>query len=160
VPPGIEIPEPQKSDGPLGTSYVFTLPAQWGVDKQVAPNIGSSDHVAVFSMSPAQTERLLKATPPTVGGVLSKSDNDRSLAVAGWFDWAALVDVATPWVDFAIERAASEKGLDANQQKVIADQVHTGLQVFKTLRGVTGEYYLENDVMVMHSLLEIRDVEK
>jgi hypothetical protein len=160
VPPGIEIPEPQKSEGPLGTSYVFTLPAEWGVDKQVAPNIGISDQVAVFSVSPAQTERLLKATPPTVGGVLSKSDNDRSLAVAGWFDWAALVDVATPWVDFAIERAASEKGLDANQQKVIADQVHTGLQVFKTLRGVTGEYYLENDVMVMHSLLEIRDVEK
>ena len=159
VPPEIEIPEPETTEGPLGTVYSFPLPEQWGVDEQIEPNVGISDSVAVFSISPAQTERLLKATPPTVGGVLEE-DTDRPLALAAWLDWAGLVDAATPWVDFAVDQAAASNGIDEAQRKPITEQVHTGLNVLKTLRSITGESYLEDGVLVNHVLLEIRDVEE
>ena len=85
---------------------------------------------------------------------------DRPLAAAVWFHWAALVDAATPWVDFAIEQTAAAKGVSEDQQKAIAEQVHTGLEVLKVLRSITSESYLEDDVLVNHTLTEIRDVGK
>ena len=157
VPPEIEIPEPQTTEGPQGTIYSFPLPKEWGVDEQIVPNVGVSNNAAVFSMSLGQTDRILKATPPTVGGVLEKTD--RPLAMAAWLDWAALVDAATPWVDFAIEQATASDGIDGAQRKSITEQVHTGLDVLKTLRSITSEIYQEDGVMVSHVLLEIRDVE-
>jgi hypothetical protein len=160
IPPEIMIPEPKKTDGPLGTSYVFALPEAWGVDKQIAPNIGISDQVAVFSVSPAQTERLLKVTPPSIGGVIGGANADRALVIAGWLDWASLIDTASPWVDFAVDRAAAEKNIGDSQKKVIVDQVHTGLDVVRALRSITAECYMERDAFVTHSLLEVRDVEK
>ena len=60
-----------------GTIYSFPLPEQWGVDKQIVPNIGVSEQVAVLSASQQHTERLLKATPLAVGGVLGQ---DRATA--------------------------------------------------------------------------------
>ena len=69
-----------------GAIYSFALPDEWGVDKQIVPNIAVSQRVAVISISNGHTERLLKATPLTVGGVLAQPD--RPLAVAGWLNWA------------------------------------------------------------------------
>lgn len=158
VPADIQIPEPQTSEGPLGTIYSFTLPKEWGVDEKIAPTIGVSDDTAVLAISRDHVERLLKATPPAIGGVLKKSD--RPLAAAAWFNWAALVTTATPWVDFAIEQAAVAKDLGEEQQKPIAQQVHTGLEVIQVLRSITGETYLEDGALVSHTLTEIRDVEK
>ena len=158
VPENVQIPEPQTTEGPLGTIYSFPLPKEWGVDEKIVPNLGVSDEVFVFSASRDHTERLLKSTPLAVGGVLEKAD--RPLAAAVWLNWAALVDAATPWVDFAIEQTAAAKGIDEDQQKAIAQQVHTGLEVLKVLRSISSESYLEDDVLVNHTLTEIRDVGK
>jgi hypothetical protein len=142
----------------LGAIYSFVLPEEWGVDQQIVPNFGVSEHVAVLSASQKHTERLLKATPLAVGGLLGTSN--RPMAAAAWFNWAGLVEAATPWVNLAVEQAAASNGGDDAQKKAIADQVHVVIDVLKTLRSITGESYLEGDVMVSHSLLEIRDVEK
>ena len=42
----------------------------------------------------------------------------------------------------------------------IAAQVHTVLDVLKVLRTVTSERYIEDGVMVGHTLVEIRDIGK
>ena len=118
-----------------------------------------SDKLAVISASRKHSERLLRATPLAVRGVLAKAA-DRPLAVAGWLDWAALVKTATPWVDFAIEQAAGSRGIDEDQQKGIVSQAHTALDVLGVLRTVTCESYLENGVLVNHTLTEIHDVAK
>jgi hypothetical protein len=158
VPPGLEIPEPETTDGPSGTIYSFTLPADWGVDRQIAPTIGVAGDALVFATSKAHAERLLKAAPPTIGGLLQQSD--RPLAAAVWFDWGGLVTTAAPWVDLGVEKITSAKGIAGDPQKAILEQVHTGLEVFKTLRSISGEYYLEDGALVQHSLVEIHDVEK
>jgi len=63
-------------------------------------------------------------------------------------------------VEFALERAAAEKGVNEDQQKAVADQVHTGLEVLQAIRSITSEVYLEDEAIVCHTLTEIHDVEK
>lgn len=158
VPDEVQIPEPQVAESSVGTIYSFTMPKEWGIDEKIAPHLGISDKVAVFSMSKDHTERLLKATPLSVGGVLAKTD--RPLATAVWINWSALVETASPWIDFAVEKSLESKGIDESQQKPILDQVHTGIEVLKALRSISSEHYLEDDVLVNHTLAEIHDVAK
>ena len=146
------------TESSAGTIYSFPLPEEWGVDKQIVPNFGLSDKVAVLSASHAHTQRLLKQTPLGVGGVLA--DAGRPLCAAGWLDWAALMEAAAPWVDFAARQAMAEKGIDEDQQKAILGQVHTALDVLKVLRSITNESYLDGDALVQHTLVELRDVAK
>jgi hypothetical protein len=162
-PPEITIPEPETIETELGEIFAFKLPESWGVDEQITPNVGLAENVVVFSFSRDHTERLLRATPFKVGGVLEDLNRPRAMAVC--FDWAGLVTAATPWVDFATRQIISEKAAGAPpeaveaQLKAIRDQVHTALEVLKVLRTVTSESYLEGKAIVTHTLTEIRDVE-
>lgn len=63
-----------------------------------------------------------------------------------------------PWIDFAVEQTTADEEDEA--KKEIADQVHVGADVLKTLRVVTSESYVEDGALVSHSLLEIQDVKK
>ena len=58
VPENVQIPEPQTTEGPLGTIYSFPCRKEWGVDEKIVPNLGVSDEVLVFSASRDHTERL------------------------------------------------------------------------------------------------------
>jgi hypothetical protein len=158
VPEGIEIPEPTVSETSFGKIYSFVLPAAWGVDKQIVPNFGLSDKVAVVSITHDHTERLLKSTPLAVGGLLAK--HDRPLAVAVWLRWAELLQAGGPWIDFAVDQAVAANGEDADAKKPVAEQVHTAVDVLKTLKSLTNECYLEGDALVHHTLLEIHDLDK
>ena len=156
VPEGFQLPEPEVTEDSEGSFYSIPLPEEWGLDKQIVPNLGVSKDAAVFSFSPAQTTRLLKAAPLSVGGVLAKTN--RPLAVAGWFDWAGLVDAATPWIDYALEKAPAMQNIDEGNRQMVAVQVHTVLDVLKVLRTISNESFFENGALVSHTLVEIRDV--
>ena len=114
--------------------------------------------MAVVSITHEQAERLLKATPLAVGGVLGKTD--RPLAAAAWFHWAGLFDAAGPWIDFAVDQIMAANTNDETAKDSVAAQVHTAVNVLKSLRTVTAESYLEDGALVSHSLLEIHDVEE
>jgi hypothetical protein len=139
-----------------GSLYSYPLPDQWGVDKNIVPNAGLSDNVAVITLSTAQTDRLLKETPLKVGGVLAKTD--RPLAVAAWFDWTELVGAVTPWVNYALEQIPEEQM--AGQGELVVSQVRTVLEVLSTIKCFTSETYIEDNTLVHHSLLEIHDLSK
>jgi hypothetical protein len=158
VPDWVNIPEPQVSEVKTGTIFSFALPKDWGVDKQIGPYLGLSDKVAVLAASQGHVQRLLQPTPLDVGGALAKPDRPRAGAV--WFDWAGLVDAATPWVAVALEQMAQSQPEIKEKLPEIAPQVRTVLDVLKVLRTVSAEIYIEDGVLVTHTLLEVRDVEK
>ncbi len=158
VPANLEIPAPVETTVSAGTIYSFKLPEEWGVDEKIVPNFGLSENVAVFSASREHTERLLKATPPAAGAVLGKAD--RPMAVAVWLDWAGLVQAATPWIDFAVDQAATSNHSSDAERKTIVDQVHIGIDVLKTVESLAAESYIEDGALVSHALLEIHDVVK
>ncbi len=138
-----------------GSLYSYTLPDQWGVDKNIVPNAGLSNNVAVLSLSTAQTDRLLKETPLTVGGVLANTD--RPMAVAGWFDWKALVGAVTPWVNYVLEQIPERQMM--GQKDAVVSQAHTVLEVLSTIKRITSEMYIEDNIIVSHSLVEIQDLD-
>jgi hypothetical protein len=163
IPENIAIPNPQVTDSAGGKVYSYTLPEHWGVEKKIVPNLGIGEKVAVVSLSHEHTTRLLTTTPLGVGGLLDKAD--RPLAAAVWFRWAELLEAAAPWIDFAVAQAiANHVNADEAAQKTAAAQVRPQVDivvdVLKTLRTITNESYLEDGVLVNHTLVEIRDVEK
>lgn len=155
IPEDFQIPKPETVEDSSRTFFSYALPEEWGVDKQIAPRIAVADRVAVFAVTRAQAERLLKISPLGVGGVLAKAD--RPLAAAGWLNWAALVETATPWADFAAEQAMAEQEMEDSQKKPILDQVHTGLDVLKAIKTISSESYFEEGIFVTHRLAEIQD---
>jgi len=157
IPEFFKIPEPETTEAAGGKIFGFPLPVEWGVDPQIVPNLALSDKVCVLSASRAHSERLMKATPPALGGVLARTD--RPLALAAWFRWSSLLEAAAPWIDFAVDQVLAEQG-DDTEAKAIVDQVRAVVSVLGTLRTVTDEGYIEDGALVHHSLVEIRDVEK
>jgi hypothetical protein len=179
--PKIEIPEPQEVKADVGTLYVFPLPKDLGVTEKIAPCLGVSDHVAAAAISQDHVRRLLGKTPLKFGGVLANADRPRVLAVG--FDWAGLVDAASPWIEMAVKQYAKDSGPDkpempktegkkAKAKKSAAkkaeakkpgkmsylEQTRVVLDVLKTLRTITVEGYLEDGKLVTHRVVEIRDL--
>jgi hypothetical protein len=156
VPEGLKVPLPQVAEISAGTMFSYPLPEELGLDAKILPNAGLSESVAVLSISKDHTQRLLQSTPLDVGGLLAESDRDLAMAVV--FDWAGLVEAATPWVDMAVAMATAEAPAGADTSEIV-DQVKTVLEVLKVLRTITSETRLEGDVTVTHTLTEVRDIE-
>jgi len=112
----------------------------------------------VFTFSRDHSIRLLRATPAAVGGLIA--DGERPLALAGWLDWAALVDAASPWVDYFFKVSPAMQNIDDEQREMIADQVRTVLDLLKVLRKISGECYFKDGALVTHTLAELQDVEE
>ena len=76
--PEFQVPDPQTQKVKSGTLYYYPLPPDLGLDKQIVPNAGLADHVAVASLSLAHSERLLAATALKVNnGPLADLDKPR-----------------------------------------------------------------------------------
>ena len=103
-----------------------------------------------------ETDRLLKDTPLKVGGVLASTDHP--LAVAACFNFTELFGVLTPWVNYAFEQIPEQQM--AGQKELVLSQVRTLMEVLSTIKCVTSETYVENNILVSHSLVEIHDLGK
>jgi hypothetical protein len=154
IPPDFKLPPAklvQKSEGAI---YSYPFPEGWGVDDNIVPNAGLSKNVAVLTLSPQQTRRLLKVMPLKVGGVLSQID--KPMAIAGWLDVSEVIGAATPWVQYILEQIPPEEM--GGQKELIVAQVKTVLEVLRVVKSLTSESYLENNCLVTHSKLEIHDL--
>jgi hypothetical protein len=74
-----------------------------------------------------------------------------------WLDWAAIVEAASPWVDYIVEQSTADSD---QKQPTALSQAHIVTDVLKALRSFSNEIYFEDGVMVNHGLVEIRDVPK
>jgi len=157
VPP-IKLPDPEVKMVKNDKLYLFHLPAEWKLDPQMAPTAGLSARVGVLALSFGHAERLLTSKPLKLeGGPLA--DPKRPLAGATYFNWPALVDVAKPWVLFALEKGGITKmfGEGAETKADILKQVRTVLDVLKVFRISTSATYIEKGVLITHSEMVIRD---
>jgi hypothetical protein len=134
------------------------------VDKQIAPSAGLSKSVGVLSTSPRLAKRALERTPLSLEeGLLT--DRNRPLASAISFNWPALVDAVTPWVDYGVTQyfarraAAAEAGAAGDPRvKPILEQVRTGAEILKCFRGISMATYREGNAVVTHSESVWRDL--
>jgi hypothetical protein len=155
--PELQVPEPRKTAGKGGELYAFSLPEGLPLDKQIEPTAGLSGRFAVVALSPAQADWLLAATP-LAGGGGPLADPKKNRAAAAWCDWAAAVDVLTPWVDMAMQIAAPLMALAGVQVEDLPGQVRTVLEILKVFRNYASETYLDGGAWVTHGALAIEDV--
>ena len=142
-----------------GAVYTYPMFAQLGLDPQIIPSVGLNDSVAVFAFSPSHVERLLtEHTLKVDGGPLA--DLKKARAAATIYNAPALVDMLTPWAEFAANagQAASGAQLDPQTQKGLMEQLHTVLGILKVFKGSTSSTYIEGDAVVTHSESVVRDI--
>ena len=119
--------------------------------------------MAVLTLSHQHAERLLTSKPlKTMGTAIA--DPKRPLLSATVFDWPVLVDVLTPWAEYAASRIIAElPGQEAQGKallKEVAAQIRMIADVLKVYKGTTTATYIEDGKRVTHSVTVIRDLEK
>jgi hypothetical protein len=146
------MPEPETQKLERGTGYFFRLPPSWDLDRQIVPNAGLSDRVAVVSMSQKHTERLLKPTPLQVnGGPLG--DLKRPLSGASYINWAGFVEVIEAWSDYGFVKYVPQA-----QAAEFATTAQTLLNVLKVFKSTTSATYIADGATVTHSETIIVDL--
>jgi hypothetical protein len=156
--PEFSIPEPKTHKAAAGELYYFPLPAEWGLDKQVAPTLGLADKVGVVAPSRAMAERLLSRKKLVLPPGSPLADTRRPLAGALYCNFPGFIEAITPWVDFGLEKAEFPPGIPGADKESIGKQVHTVLEVLKCYRGTTSATYLEGGVLVTHSQSVFQDL--
>jgi hypothetical protein len=154
MPKDYAIPRPKLAKTDAGEVYTYAAPKDWGLDERITLALGLSDTVGVIASSKEHAERLLKSTPPELGGLLQKTG--KPMAVAAVFDWAGLLTASQPWIDLAVNTYVT--GSDS-EKELTRTQVQTVVDVLKVFSKLTAVTYFEDEVLVTHTLLEIRDVE-
>ncbi len=155
--PEFAIPEPQTQKTQAGELYYWPLPAEWGLDKRVAPTLGVSKTVGVVTPSQEMAERLLTRKKLVLPPNSPLADARRPLAGAFYCNFPGFVEALTPWVDFALEKAELPPGAPIDKES-LGKQVHTLLDVLKCYRGTTSATYLEGGVLVTHSQSVFQDL--
>jgi len=186
LPPDFKIPEPEVRETAVGKVYVFDLPAEAGLDNQIAPSAGLSETVAVLTSSPDHAERLLSDKPIDREGPIARADKPLYAAVV--FDFAGLVDAAHPWIEYAMRTSHQQNNnlarRDGERRLVAADrtgsavpvayrqqddedppelrdtlnQVSRVMELLKVFRGYRSVTYDDDGVTVTHGEVRLADI--
>ena len=86
--------------------------------------------------------------------------------MAVYFNWAALVDVAKPWVDYGFKQAAAEGAFGRPDESgalppaavAILSQVHQGIEILQCFRDFESVTYKDGDVWVSEGQFRFEDV--
>ncbi|MFV1965010.1 MAG: hypothetical protein ACC628_06275 [Pirellulaceae bacterium] len=153
VPP-IKLPPPESRDFPSGKVYYYRLPKPLGVDKHIAPCAAVANDTLALSLLPRQAARMLEPADLKAGAPLA--DPDRKMGAAVYFNFAGLVDAATPWVDYGMKIGFADA--DENWLATVMSQINTGLEVLKCFKGISAATYEEGGAWVTHIEATFQDL--
>ena len=129
------------------------------VHKWLAPNVGLSSKFAVLSFMPRHTKKLLESQSLSINsGPLAR--RNQPLVSASYVNWAGMVDLALPWIDYGFDMARqarqeelAEFGVDPDakigdiakqedaKQEAIRSQVHEVANILKCFRDYSSVTY-------------------
>ncbi|NIP87289.1 MAG: hypothetical protein GTO03_17725 [Planctomycetales bacterium] len=172
--PEVELPPAkvrQLNDG--AEVFYYPLPEELGMYEGIAPNIAVSPQLAVLSLLPKHTIKIVKSQPLAVdGGPLAATD--RPLAAVVYFSWENFVDMVTPWVNEGIRfyvasieanlgALQGQEGLNANgvadMAEPLLENVRRGAELLKVFQGYTSVTYAEDGALVTHSESRFKDLD-
>ena len=163
IPADYKVPSPESETIDGDTVYTYKLPADAGLDPQIAPSGGVGEHVAVFSTSPKLSARILAETPLKSQGSLA-SAADKPCASVITFSWSSLVEASAPWIEFAVRQKArhgedEDAEKDSPQVAEVLSQVRTVLDILKCWKATESVTTVENGMTVSHSVTTFKDME-
>jgi len=149
----LKIPSPLVTDEQWGKIYQFALPPELGIDDQLAPNAGLSKHLAVVSLAPQTTARLMLEQPLQSEGY--RVDVKRPAGAIAYFNFPGLVDLIEPWVNYGVELGID----DAFTSGMVKAQVSDWTAILRCFRGGMSVTYVDDDdVQVTHSHVLFQDL--
>ncbi len=170
--PDFQLPEAQVFNLPEADVYFYRLPKEFGVHEGVAPNVAINDKMAVFSLIPRHTQRIVRSTPLDVDGGPVANIGSRPVAAVNYFSFAALIDAVVPWADEGVRYYVQSMqealgGLDPNDAnggdspaaKQILDQIQQGAKFLKAFRGYSSVTYVEEGATITHGEARFKDLE-
>ena len=145
-------PRPEQTEIASGTLYSYTLPADVGLNERISPNWGLSPKTFVMSLLPEATKRLLPASTPSVFfGPLE--DTKRPLVGAGYMNFAGMVEMVMPWIDYGV--MTFTQGQDPDEAAQTSQMIMTNVtfvgEILSCFKGVSAAVYHEGDATVTHS---------
>jgi hypothetical protein len=176
IPAGFKLPHPTKTSTTAGETFVYTLPAEAGLDPQITPNLGVGERVFVASLSLPHTSRLLATTPFQGSGALA--DAKQPLATALMWNFSGTVEAATPWIELAVANYGpglfaamnSDDSGDADppvpagkrgkaEMGEIVAQFREGMKLLGSLKTITSGLRIDKDtgVLIRHTELHFQD---
>jgi hypothetical protein len=162
VPDDVELPAPDVREISAGKLYHWPLPAEVGLDDQIAPCGAVSDEVAVFATTPALAERLLETHAIEGADELLGDASEPRGAVAG-VAFADLIAAIEPWIEYGIREdaggASDDPGTSPPHVQELLGQVRIGFQILQCFRGAWSETRHEDGVWVTHSVSHFEDLE-
>jgi hypothetical protein len=172
--PEIQVPQPETrelADG--GTMFTYPLPAEWGVDSQIAPNAALTKSAAAVSLTPALTERLLRTKPLEIDTSL---DLRHPAASVSYIEFARMIDMVKPWVTYGggiamgqIKLEEDEESEEPDEQSpeqakimmtagLVLPQIDQFLDVAAALRSASSITYHEDGAWVTHGEVHLQDL--
>lgn len=144
--PDVKIPSPEVNEEDWGTSYQYRLPVDWGVDDQIAPNAGLSQNLAVMSLAPQTTSRLMAKSNLAVDKY--RVDLSKPAGSLVYFDFNGLIDMIEPWVNYGVDAGVD----DAFVSGMVKAQVSDWTAILKCYKGTAAVTTTDEDgVTVTHS---------
>ena len=146
----------------------YPVPETVGIDERIMPTVGLSKNLCVFTISQDHALRLLKESKPKSEGLLSRYA-DKPLASATHFNFAGLVDVVMPWVEYGMNQQAlaeaaddavegDEDEGDALDPMVIRQRMMAASELLKCLRGVSSVTFVDKQSLVTHYEWHFQDM--
>lgn len=164
IPEDFEIPEPDQRTTADGTLYVWTPPAEAGLDERIGLCFAVGENVAALASSTKLAERVLAAKPLPVVEVLGESDAPRAM-VAG-IDFAGIVAAVAPWVEYGIrvdqageDEAGTDPADDPSEVQDLCSQVAMGLEIAQCFRGSWMDVREEDGAWVTRSVTTFQDLD-
>jgi len=157
--PDFKLPAPENEKVTAGTLYWWPVPEEAGLDKQVQPVFAIGKDVSLLALSKKHAGRMLTSTP--LKAKYTPLERSGDLVGVSVLNWPALIDAATPWVEFGVMAAPIPEGAKGQPGKAaILRQVKVGLEVLKAFKGSASVSYLEDGKLVTQTQLVIKDIEK
>ncbi|MCA9177583.1 MAG: hypothetical protein KDB14_24020 [Planctomycetales bacterium] len=150
---------PFKMPRPIGDTiegvelYSYPISFLLGLDMSIAPNGGIGNGVAVASLMPNTTARLISNNPLKSPSSVLKSHQDQPLAAAFGIDFKGMISAVREWADYGI--ALNEGDPSA---AVVRAELHTILDVLSCLQYIGGATYQEGDALVTHTESIFKDL--
>jgi hypothetical protein len=144
--PKFDIPGPEVNEEAWGDSFLYPLPIEAGIDDQIAPNAGLSKDLAVLSLAPQTTSRLMLQQPLDVADY--RVDVTRPAGSVIYFNFNGLIDMLEPWINYGVDAGFD----DAFMSGMVKSQVGEWTSILKCFKGSVAVSYKDEDgVSVTHS---------
>ena len=152
------IPRPVESQGQNGSLFSYSALQLLGLPEQIMPNVGLNQDVAVASLVPEFTDRLMADSPAELTGPAAE---DEAQAAIAWLNFPKVVDAIEAWTDYGIHVMALEREPYHEELFVLfltRENTDTFFDILRCFKSYSASITADENGTVTHYEIRIEDL--